>query len=91
MERSLLRIKSSTKKTTEGNFCSKIASTTLSNTTTKKNPPLRLGEDIGGVIECDFLMSESSIPKLSQSQDPHQKVEAAGVERRRRSRNTFEN
>ena len=90
MERSLLRIKSSTKKRQKGTSVVKLHQL-LYQIQPQKNPPLRLGEDIGGVIECDFLMSESPIPKLSQSQGPHQKVEAAGVERQRRSRNTFEN
>ena len=45
----------------------------------KKSSPTA-GEDRGGVIENDFLMSEFPIPKLSQRQTLHQKVEAAGVE-----------
>ena len=57
----------------------------------KKSSPTVRGGYSGGVIENDFLMCEIENLAFIHSQSPHQKVEAAGVERRRRSRNTFEN
>ena len=39
----------------------------------QKNPPLRQGEDLGGVIEYDFLMAKSSISKVIVRQGPIKK------------------
>ena len=59
--------------------------------TKEKSSPTVRGGSLGGVIENDFLMCRIYDSALIHSQSPHQKVEAAGVDRRRRSRNTFEN
>ncbi len=59
--------------------------------TNEKSSPTVRGGSLGGVIENDFLMCRIYDSALIHFQSPHQKVEAAGVDRRRRSRNTFEN
>ena len=73
----------------QGNRCDTCFMMTL--LTKEKSSPTVRGGSLGGVIENDFLICRIYDSALIHSQSPNQKVEAAGVDRRRRSRNTFEN